>query len=365
MLHEVKDVPMSSAFSNSARPTSTLSSSSSGPRTGFSMERVSQALQAVRDQESTWWQRSSWNSWWQGGWNERSDSPQRSAAPSPQPSSPRAESPRGMREVEMRLNEAVGTPLPPETVPAIYEGNDTSCSICAEEFRDGDRVCRLACRHVFHTECWEKKILVDINARGIAPSHDCPNCRGPPTMIAIWLYIGTDRVTQEHQGLTARNEIEGNAQRFPLAQNDMSTPATPRSAEYELQRQTSPSSARELIAQAFSPRNSPRDSPRQIFPTFTGVFHSQTRLPDGRPSVIIDPGSVQNLCGDKWAKLVAMAAARAGAKPTHQKRVKPLDVSGVGNGSQACHFDCSLPVAFRSERITSHGEDEHTSRCEF
>ena len=191
--------------------------------------------------------------------------------------------------------------------------------------------------------------MVDSNARGIAPSHVCPNCRGPPTMIAIWLYIGTDRVTQEHQGLTARNEIEGNAQRFPLAQNDMSTPATPRSAEYELQRQTTPSSARELIAQAFSPRNSPRDSPRQIFPTFTGVFHSQTRLPDGRPSVIIDPGSVQNLCGDKWAKLVAMAAARAGAKPTHKKRAKPLDVSGVGNGSQACHFDCSLPVAFRSQ----------------
>ena len=32
------------------------------------------------------------------------------------------------------------------------------------------------------------------------------------------------------------------------------------------------------------------------------VYHSGTGLPDGRPPLLIDPGSVANLCGDKWAQ---------------------------------------------------------------
>jgi len=38
------------------------------------------------------------------------------------------------------------------------------------------------------------------------------------------------------------------------------------------------------------------------------VYHSQTRLADGRPSLLIDPGSVGNLCGENWARSVAAAA---------------------------------------------------------
>ena len=41
-------------------------------------------------------------------------------------------------------------------VPVIFEGNDTVCSICSDEFVHDDRVCRLSCRHVFHTQCWER-----------------------------------------------------------------------------------------------------------------------------------------------------------------------------------------------------------------
>ena len=83
------------------------------------------------------------------------------------------------------------------------------------------------------------------------------------------------------------------------------------------------------------------------FPIFLGAYHTRAQLPDGRPSVIVDPGSVQNLCGDRWAEAIATAAIQAGRKPTHAQRAKPLDVSGVGNGAQACHYDCVLPVAFR------------------
>ena len=42
-------------------------------------------------------------------------------------------------------------------------------------------------------------------------------------------------------------------------------------------------------------------------------------------------------------------AHRKGHKPRHEQRPRPLEVSGVGNGSQKCHYDCTLPVAFRPE----------------
>ena len=58
-------------------------------------------------------------------------------------------------------------------------------------------------------------------------------------------------------------------------------------------------------------------------------YHIRTQLPDGRPSLIIDPGSVGNLCGDRWAKTVAQAAARNGKSPSYEKRSRPLNVSGV------------------------------------
>jgi hypothetical protein len=76
-------------------------------------------------------------------------------------------------------------------------------------------------------------------------------------------------------------------------------------------------------------------------------YHVQTRLADGRPAMIVDPGSVVNLCGGRWAKEVAIAASRCGQKPTCERRRRPLEVSGVGTGSQSCEFDCKLPVAFQ------------------
>ena len=41
--------------------------------------------------------------------------------------------------------------------PVIYEGNNTSCSICLEELQAPQRVCCLLCRHVFHAACWDRQ----------------------------------------------------------------------------------------------------------------------------------------------------------------------------------------------------------------
>ena len=77
------------------------------------------------------------------------------------------------------------------------------------------------------------------------------------------------------------------------------------------------------------------------------AYPIQTRLQDGRPSIIIDPGSVGDLCGDRWAREVALMAKANGHKPIHKLRERALQVSGVGNGSQQCHYDCDLPVVLR------------------
>ena len=49
-------------------------------------------------------------------------------------------------------------------------------------------------------------------------------------------------------------------------------------------------------------------------------YHIQTRLANGQPSLLIDPGFVGNLCGDKLAKEVAQQAARNNRHPSYTKR---------------------------------------------
>jgi len=79
----------------------------------------------------------------------------------------------------------------------------------------------------------------------------------------------------------------------------------------------------------------------------TASYHAETRLPDGRPCLLVDPGSIGNLGGDAWAQQCCAQAMQHQRKPTETKRARPLSVSGVGKGSQECKYDVSLPMAFR------------------
>ena len=40
------------------------------------------------------------------------------------------------------------------------------------------------------------------------------------------------------------------------------------------------------------------------------------------------------------------SAGNSGQRPKYEKRAKAVKVSGVGDGSQECHYDCKLPVSF-------------------
>ena len=86
--------------------------------------------------------------------------------------------------------------------------------------------------------------------------------------------------------------------------------------------------------------------PLQGTPT-APFLHTETRLSDGRPSILIDPGSVGNLGGDLWARTVTAKAMAKGRRPQQQARDRPLNVSGVGNGSQQCTHNVTLPVALK------------------
>ena len=203
---------------------------------------------------------------------------------------------------ESQMQEPVPEP------PITYDGTDERCSICADHFIHDDSVCRLRCRHVFHSECWERNIRAGANA---VANHerfhlDCPNCRGAGTVIALWRYIDPERVTQVAGGRTAENDLEQGAEMHDISGQGPDTPRSERtrSSDYEAQN----------------------------FVSHLGhdAFHVQTRLANGRTPIIVDPGSVGNLCGDRWAEEVANAVVAAGLKSAYSKRPKPLRVSGVG-----------------------------------
>ena len=80
----------------------------------------------------------------------------------------------------------------------------------------------------------------------------------------------------------------------------------------------------------------------------SGVYHINTQLADGRPSVLVDPGSRGNLGGSGPIRKAALAASEHGRHPISVKRDRPLNVMGVGNGSQACAYDCTTPIVLKS-----------------
>ena len=111
-------------------------------------------------------------------------------------------------------------------------------------------------------------------------------------------------------------------------------------AEWEYQMQLSTASGPERIA---TPCTEP--STTNVSAEGRACYHAETRLSDGRPCMLLDIGSVGNLSGDMWVQEVGSQALAHGRRPEQIKRDQPLSVSGVGNGSQCCEFNCKLPVA--------------------
>jgi hypothetical protein len=279
----------------------------------------------------------------------------------------------------------MGEVYPPEPqTPVIFDGDNRSCTVCIQDFEAGQRVIRLRCRHVFHGDCWMAVHLAHSTRTENIPTQrddlpDCPNCRGLGEIIALWDYVDHEVLTQSGApNLLLGNglqQLRSRSQETPSRQSSNSQWGTPtsrasnhrsgmiRSRSSSVQRRPSsratesvclilPSTYRDANEWALTNTSTaPSEEPINR----TSTYHSATRMPDGRPVLLIDPGSVGNLSGDQWARECAQLAMAHGLNPSQAKRPRPLSVMGVGNGNQTCTHNCTLPITLSRQDGSQYG----------
>ena len=76
-----------------------------------------------------------------------------------------------------------------------------------------------------------------------------------------------------------------------------------------------------------------------------GVYHATTQLPDGRLSILVDPGAFTNLCGVNNARRMQAAGNQAGYASDQWYLDTPMSIMGVGEGTQFCTIEASVPFA--------------------
>ena len=212
--------------------------------------------------------------------------------------------------------------------PLRYFGDNTSCSICQVEFQHNEEVVRLHCRHVFHNQCYDEYI-----AR-VDQAAFCPNCRGSPEVVAVWRFVASNP-TENNPGDEDRESAVHQEEAQPEPEGNVTPPSTSR---------------------ASTTFHTPVSSAQQSFPWWpvpsvpqTSSFHISThRTEAGQLGILIDPGSYGNLCGEDWCVSAAKEAQDAGYRATQKNKTQPLDVGGVGSGTQRCHSEFVVPTAFRA-----------------
>jgi hypothetical protein len=274
--------------------------------------------------------------------------------------------PRTRPEAQIRQREireqaqmmVVGMMVVPARSPT-YAGACAQCAFCLGNREDGQLVSRLACGRVFRGECW----LCYAEARPQCPgnsisSYTVNSTRSMPKSSRFpssHSDMALDQYRQDHDPNHSRRSGSTTClKKFSDARccDEISTASR---AALEQGLITAPISCPTDDVATCATKCEPRQF-RDCQPTsiedhiddvlYIKFYRIQTRLADGRPDVLVDAGSVGNLCGDRWAEEVAVAAARRDRRPMCERRQTPLEVSGVAAGSQSCEFDCELPVAF-------------------
>ena len=97
-------------------------------------------------------------------------------------------------------------------VPLVtrFDGTDTRCSICQDNFRHDDMACCLRCDHAFHELCWDSMVFHDDGTGTRDRNSECPNCRRPRIAKACFRFIGDEAAPRESaretmNALRARN----------------------------------------------------------------------------------------------------------------------------------------------------------------
>ena len=77
----------------------------------------------------------------------------------------------------------------------------------------------------------------------------------------------------------------------------------------------------------------------------SSVYHANTRLSDGRESLLVDPGAHDNLAGSKWVDRVTRLASIYNLEVHRVSLDHPVNVGGVGNGTQTCTESVDVPIS--------------------
>eukprot|EP00971_Amphidinium_carterae_P349546 6491071-Amphidinium_carterae.1 len=216
-------------------------------------------------------------------------------------------------QIPDRVLEAVsnaGSEEEGSSVPLHYDGDPRECTLCQAEFVEHQRVCRLPCRHVFHSTCYEQ--LLSHHRAGEArqaPYPPCPNCRGNGRVIATWVYVPEVDITTPRDATPVTPRVG-----ITMSEEIFSTPQQ----------------------EAGAANHSYAWMPSEL------SFLSSAEQPMG---LLVDPGSWGNLAGDQW---IAEASRRAEIYDQHTKweqRATALRVGGVGKTTDEVHHNASVPVA--------------------
>ena len=207
-----------------------------------------------------------------------------------------------------RAGRAPGGPLHGGHGGIDYEGDNDACSICLMNFDDFEAVIRLVCKHLFHVECFNDYVLQEAHPL-------CPNCRGSSQIAARFRFVAT---VPEQEVVMHNIATPGATSRQPSADSFASA-----------------SSAAQRVLPWF-PTSGPQPH---------GYYHAQTTLRNGRPGLLIDIGAWTNIGGRDKGREAAISAVRAGYTPSQKRMNTPLEIMGVGNGSQQCIWESRIPVA--------------------
>ena len=222
---------------------------------------------------------------------------------------------RGLAKGKGRGKGHWGDPAFQSPEEVTFDGDDRVCAICLEELEQGDRCIRLVCRHVFHVHCWNDLLISTAEA-----TERCPSCRGSARIIARFRFIAPPVVAYQPPANTAPTV-------HPMTPSDS--------------RAQSSDSFQSVLPWQPAPGAQPE-----------GYYHASTRLPGGVLSILVDIGAWTNLSGKNVARSIAEAAIAAGYKPTQWKMPIPLQIMGVGDGTQDCNWETKLPICIEDENGT-------------
>ena len=262
------------------------------------------------------------------------------------------------------------------------------CVVCLENIENFDVVATLQCGHRFHHACidqWAAQSLDNSQWRAERAQQlgedepdifaQCPSCRQPLVVSNIGPQVddedepGAARPASEASAVTATDGA------------DVPLPSTPPPHDMPPWTEFTPDGA--WVSANASPQGSPQgggdeddlgaaaeddrhdSAMMDIFPWWpadlptsseldpaavNAAFHSNTQLSNGQLSMIVDPGAWTNLMGEDLARQLARRAVEAGHRPRQVLLERPLNVQGVGNGTQQCTHQVVTPIAVADDQ---------------